>query len=104
MAWLYLLLAGIFEIIWATGLKYTEGFTRLGPSLITALAIVLSLAMLGLSLRQLPLSTAYSIWSGIGAIGTVVIGAMIFGEHLSLLRVGCISLILLGIVGLKVTS
>lgn len=104
MSWVFLLLAGLFEIIWATGLKYTEGFTRLWPSLITAIAIVLSLAMLGLSLRQLPLSTAYAIWSGIGALGTVLIGAWVFGEHLSALRLGCIALILLGIIGLKLTN
>ncbi|WP_020210738.1 DMT family transporter [Gilvimarinus chinensis] len=104
MSWLFLILAGLFEIIWATGLKYTDGFTRFGPSLITVIAIIVSLAMLGLSLRQLPLSTAYAIWSGIGAIGTVMVGAWIFGEHLSALRLGCIALILVGIVGLKLTN
>ncbi|UTF59305.1 quaternary ammonium compound efflux SMR transporter SugE [Gilvimarinus sp. DA14] len=104
MSWVFLLLAGLFEIIWATGLKYTDGFTRLWPSVITAVAIVLSLAMLGLSLRQLPLSTAYAIWSGIGAVGTVMIGTWIFGEHMSALRLGCIALILLGIIGLKLTN
>ncbi|MDO3383193.1 quaternary ammonium compound efflux SMR transporter SugE [Gilvimarinus algae] len=104
MSWLLLFLAGLFEIVWATGLKYAEGFTRLWPSLATLAALALSLSLLGLALRQLPLSTAYSVWSGIGALGTVVVGALVFGEHLSALRLGCIALILLGIIGLKLTS
>lgn len=104
MSWILLFFAGLLEVVWAVGLKYTEGFSRLWPSLITIIALVASLALLALALRQLSLSTAYVIWSGIGALGTVIAGYMLFGEQLGALRLGCIALILVGIVGLKLTS
>ena len=101
MAWVYLFLAGFFEIGWALGLKQTEGFTRLVPSLVTAGCMIVSLGLLGLALRSLPLGTAYAIWTGIGTVGTVVAGMMIYGEPADALRLGCITLIVAGIVGLK---
>jgi quaternary ammonium compound-resistance protein SugE len=101
MAWVYLFLAGLFEIGWALGLKQTEGFTRLFPSLVTAGCMIVSLGLLGLALRSLPLGTAYAIWTGIGTVGTVVAGMMIYGEPANALRLGCITLIVAGIVGLK---
>lgn len=104
MSWLFLLLAGLLEIVWATGLKYTEGFSRLWPSAATILALAASLGLLALALRELPLGTAYVIWSGIGAVGTVLVGYWLFGEQLSALRLVSIALILIGIVGLKLTS
>ncbi|MDO3387574.1 quaternary ammonium compound efflux SMR transporter SugE [Gilvimarinus sp. SDUM040013] len=104
MSWIFLIFAGLLEIAWAIGLKYTEGFSKLWPSLITVLALMASLTLLALALRQLPLSTAYVIWSGIGALGTVIAGFILFGEHLGALRLGCIALILVGIIGLKLTS
>ena len=101
MAWLYLLLAGLFEVGWAIGLKYTEGFSRLLPSLLTIAAMALSLALLGLALRDLPVGTAYAVWTGIGAVGTATLGIYRFSELATLLRLGCIGLIVAGIVGLK---
>jgi quaternary ammonium compound-resistance protein SugE len=101
MSWLLLLFAGLFEIAWALGLKYSEGFTRLWPSLLTICALIASLTLLGLSLRQLPLGTAYAVWSGIGALGTVTLGVLLFGESVSLLRLVSVGLILIGITGLK---
>jgi quaternary ammonium compound-resistance protein SugE len=101
MSWLLLLFAGLFEIAWALGLKYSEGFTRLWPSLLTVCALIASLTLLGLSLRQLPLGTAYAVWSGIGALGTVTLGVLLFGESVSLLRLVSVGLILIGITGLK---
>ncbi|WP_339900341.1 quaternary ammonium compound efflux SMR transporter SugE [uncultured Gilvimarinus sp.] len=103
MSWFYLLLAGLFEVVWAVGLKYSEGFTRLWPSVATLVAIIISLSLLGLSLKELPISTAYAIWSGIGAVGTVILGIFLFGEAVSALRLVCIALILTGIAGLKLT-
>src|SRR4029450_2929491 len=100
MAWLYLLLAGMFEVGWAIGLKYTEGFSRLLPSLLTIAAMALSLALLGLALRHLPVGTAYAVWTGIGAVGTAA-GIYLFSEPATALRLGCIGLIVAGIVGLK---
>lgn len=104
MAWLYLFAAGLFEIGWAVGLKYTEGFTRLVPTAWTLLSMVLSLGLLGLSLKTLPLGTAYAVWTGIGTIGTVALGILWLGESANALRLGCIALILIGIVGLKAVS
>ncbi len=104
MAWIILVLAGLFEIGWAVGLKYTEGFTRLWPSLWTVGAMVLSLSLLGLALRTLPLGTAYAIWTGIGTVGTALLGIWLFGEPATALRLLCIGLILAGIVGLKLVS
>lgn len=104
MAWILLFLAGLAEIGWAVGLKYTEGFTRLLPSLGTVAAMILSLALLGLALRSLPLGTAYAVWTGIGTIGTAILGIALLGESASALRLGCIALIALGIIGLKLVS
>ena len=104
MAWIILVLAGLFEIGWAVGLKYTEWFTRLWPSLWTVGAMVLSLTLLGLALRTLPLGTAYAIWTGIGTVGTALLGIWLFGEPATALRLLCIGLILAGIVGLKLVS
>jgi quaternary ammonium compound-resistance protein SugE len=104
MAWGLLVLAGVFEVGWAIGLKYTEGFTRLWPSVWTAIAAVTSLTLLGLSVRTLPLGTAYAIWTGIGTVGTAVLGIYLFKEPATAMRLACIALIMAGIVGLKVTS
>jgi quaternary ammonium compound-resistance protein SugE len=104
MAWVYLLLAGLFEVGWAIGLKSSNGFTRLWPSVATIVAMAISLTLLGLSLKSLPIGTAYSIWTGIGAVGTVMLGIMLFGESASVGRLVCVGLILSGIVGLKVLS
>lgn len=104
MAWLYLVLAGLSEIGWAVGLKYTHGFTRLVPSVLTIISMIVSLALLGLALRNLPLGTAYAIWTGIGTVGTAIFGIMVFGESAGALRLACIALIVAGIVGLKLVS
>lgn len=101
MAWTYLFFAGLFEIGWAIGLKYTEGFSRLYPSLLTVAAMALSLALLGLALKALPVGTAYAVWTGIGAVGTAALGIYLFNEPATALRIGCIGLIVAGIVGLK---
>lgn len=103
-AWVILVLAGLCEVAWAVGLKYTEGFTRLWPSLVTIAAILLSLGLLGVALRHLPLGTAYAVWTGIGTLGTAVLGIWLFGESTSVLRLVCIGLILAGIVGLKLAA
>jgi quaternary ammonium compound-resistance protein SugE len=104
MAWLYLTIAGLLEVGWAIGLKYTEGFTRLVPSGLTIAAMVLSLGFLGLALKELPVGTAYAVWTGIGAVGTVLLGIYLFAEPATAARLGCISLILAGIIGLKVVG
>ncbi|EHR40170.1 MULTISPECIES: DMT family transporter [Alishewanella] len=104
MAWLILFLAGLLEIVWAIGLKYTAGFTKPWPSVITLAAMIASFVLLGQALRTLPLGIAYSVWVGIGVVGTVIFGAWLYGESLSVLKVASILLILLGIVGLKLTS
>lgn len=104
MAWVVLVLAGLFEIGWAVGLKYTHGFTRLWPSVATVLSMVVSLALLGVALRTLPLGTAYAVWTGVGAVGTVVLGIVLFGEPANAARLACASLIVAGIVGLKLTA
>jgi quaternary ammonium compound-resistance protein SugE len=104
MAWVYLLLAGLLEMVWAVGLKYTEGFTKLTPSLITIAAMIGSFALLAQALRYLPIGTAYAIWTGIGAIGTVILGMILFNEPRDLPRILCILLILSGIVGLRLVS
>lgn len=104
MAWFYLLLAGLSEVGWAIGLKYTQGFTRLVPSVLTVLSMIVSLVLLGLALRTLPLGTAYAIWTGIGIVGTAVFGIVAFGEPAGVLRLVCIVLIVAGIVGLKLLS
>ncbi|MBN9559724.1 MAG: quaternary ammonium compound efflux SMR transporter SugE [Alphaproteobacteria bacterium] len=104
MAWLVLIVAGLFEIGWAIGLKYTEGFTRLWPSLGTAAAMVLSVVLLGLALRSLPLGTAYAVWTGIGTVGTALLGIALFHESADPLRLACIGLIVIGIAGLKLAT
>ncbi|MBU0726582.1 MAG: quaternary ammonium compound efflux SMR transporter SugE [Alphaproteobacteria bacterium] len=104
MAWVALFFAGLFEIGWAVGLKYTHGFTRLWPSLGTIAAMAVSFALLSLALKTLPLGTAYAIWTGIGTIGTALLGIWLFSEPADTLRLACIALIVAGIVGLKLVS
>jgi quaternary ammonium compound-resistance protein SugE len=104
MAWVILVLAGLFETGWAVGLKYSHGFTKLWPSVGTALSMVVSLALLGFSLRTLPLGTAYAVWTGIGAVGTVLLGIVLFGEPATAARLACAGLIVAGIVGLKLVT
>jgi quaternary ammonium compound-resistance protein SugE len=104
MAWLILTVAGLFEIGWAIGLKYTEGFTRLWPTLGTVAAMIVSLGLLGLALRNLPVGTAYAVWTGVGTIGTALLGIALFNESADLLRLACIGLIVAGIVGLKLVT
>lgn len=101
MAWVYLLIAGVFEIVWALGLKFTDGFTRLWPSLTTLAAMAASFVFLSLALKSLPIGTAYAVWTGIGAVGTVLAGIMLFGEPANTLRLLCIVMIVAGILGLK---
>jgi quaternary ammonium compound-resistance protein SugE len=104
MAWVLLLIAGLFEIGWAIGLKYTEGFSRLWPSIGTATAMVISIALLSWAMRSLPVGTAYAIWTGIGAVGTVLLGIVLFGEAMTMARMVCVALIVTGILGLKLSS
>ena len=104
MAWIILFFAGLLEVGWAIGLKYTEGFTRLWPTVGTVTAMVLSLGLLGLAMRTLPVGTAYAVWTGIGAVGTVILGIVLFSEPATAARLACVGLILAGIVGLKLTS
>lgn len=104
MQWFILFLAGLLEVVWAVGLKYTEGFTKLTPSVITGVAMVASVVLLGIAMRTLPLGTAYAIWVGIGAAGTVIAGIFLFNEPTSLLRLGSVALIGLGVIGLKLAT
>ena len=104
MSWIYLIVAGILEIGWAIGLKYTEDWTKLYPSLITAALMIASFQFLSMALKTLPIGTAYAIWTGIGAVGTAVWGIFIFGEPRDFTRISCILLIVAGIAGLKLTS
>jgi quaternary ammonium compound-resistance protein SugE len=104
MAWTYLFVAGLFEIGWAIGLKYTAGFTRLLPSALTLASMVLSVILLGLALRSLPVGTGYAVWTGIGTIGTALLGIYLFAEPATALRLGCIGLIVIGIAGLKLAG
>ncbi|MGL4580879.1 MAG: quaternary ammonium compound efflux SMR transporter SugE [Shewanella xiamenensis] len=101
MSWLLLILAGLFEISWAIGLKYTDGFTRLWPSVFTLLSMAFSVLLLGLAVKQLPIGTAYGVWVGIGAMGTAIAGIILLGEGVSLLKIASLILILLGVLGLK---
>jgi quaternary ammonium compound-resistance protein SugE len=101
MAWVYLVIAGLLEIVWAIGLKYTEGFTRLLPSAITIGGMVASVVLLGLALRELPVGTGYAVWTGIGAVGVAILGMILFQEPATAIRLGCIALIVVGIMGLK---
>jgi quaternary ammonium compound-resistance protein SugE len=104
MAWVILFVAGLTEVGWAIGLKYTEGFTRIVPTVLTVGCMVLSIGLLGLALKTLPIGTAYAIWTGIGTIGTALLGIYLFGESASAMRMACIALIVAGIVGLKLVS
>ena len=104
MAWIYLLLASLFEVIWAIGLKYTEGFTRLWPTVGTVTAMVISIALLAMAVKTLSIGTAYAIWTGIGAVGAVALGIVLFGDPATLPRLLCVALIVVGIVGLKLTA
>ena len=104
MSWVTLIIAGIFEIFWAIGLKYTDGFTKLIPSLLTIFAMLISFWLLSISLKTLPIGTAYAVWVGIGTIGTVIAGVILFNDSLNLLRIVSIIFIILGIIGLKITT
>jgi quaternary ammonium compound-resistance protein SugE len=104
MAWFYLFIAGVFEVAWAIGLKFTEGFSRLMPSLLTVAAMLVSFAFLSLALKTLPVGTAYAVWTGIGAVGTVIIGIILFAEPATVVRLTSVALILAGIAGLKFVS
>ena len=104
VAWLVLLVAGLCEIGWAVGLKYTEGFSRLWPSVGTVAAVIASVLLLGLALKALPLGTAYAVWTGIGAVGTAILGIYLFNEPRDALRLACIALIVAGILGLKLVT
>jgi quaternary ammonium compound-resistance protein SugE len=104
MTWIILILAGLLEVTWAVGLKYTEGFTRLTPTLLTLAAMAGSVGLLGLALRTLPLGTAYAIWTGIGTVGTVIFGIIVLDEPAGMVRLACIAMIVAGILGLKMTT
>lgn len=104
MAWLIVIVAGLFEVGWAIGLKYTDGFTRLWPTVATLVAMIVSVWLLSIGMRTLPVGTAYSVWVGVGAIGTVVLGIVLFGEPASVARLASVGLIVAGIVGLKLAG
>ncbi|MGN6410929.1 MAG: quaternary ammonium compound efflux SMR transporter SugE [Nitrobacter sp.] len=104
MAWFMLFVAGLMEVGWAIGLKYTDGFTRLVPSMLTLAAMAASLALLGLVLKTLPIGTAYAVWTGIGAVGTAILGIVLFGDPATMARLLCIGLIVAGIAGLKLVT
>ena len=104
MSWLILVIAGLFEIGWALGLKYPQVFTRLWPTLGTVGAMVISVGLLGVAMRELPVGTAYAVWTGIGAVGTVILGIVLFGDPANAPRLVCVGLIVAGILGLKLTS
>ncbi len=104
MSWIILFFAGLFEVGWAVGLKYTDGFTRPLPTVLTIAAMAISLGLLGLAMKELPLGTAYAIWTGVGAVGTVIAGIILFGESMALVRLVSVALIITGLVGLKVSA
>lgn len=104
MAWVYLVFAGLFEITWAIGLKYADGFTKLIPSVITVVGMIVSVVLLGLAMRELPVGTAYAVWTGIGTVGAAILGMVLFQEPATALRIGCVGLIVAGIIGLKTFS
>ncbi|HKW83923.1 MAG TPA: quaternary ammonium compound efflux SMR transporter SugE [Burkholderiaceae bacterium] len=104
MPWTLLFLAGLFEVAWAVGLKYTDGFTKPMPTVLTVAAMVASVALLGLAVKQLPVGTAYAVWTGIGTIGTVVLGIVLLGDSAAPERIACLALIVAGIAGLKLTA
>ena len=104
MSWIILFFAGLFEVGWAVGLKYTDGFTRPLPTVLTVAAMAISLGLLGLAMKELPLGTAYAIWTGVGAVGTVIAGIILFGESMALIRLASVALIVAGLIGLKVSA
>jgi quaternary ammonium compound-resistance protein SugE len=104
MAWFLLFLAGLFEIGWAVGLKYTDGFTRPTPTILTIISMVISIALLGLAVKTLPMGTAYAVWTGIGTVGTVLLGIWLLGDPATFVRLACIGLIVAGIAGLKLAA
>lgn len=104
MAWIYLITAGVFEVIWAMGLKYSHGFTKLQPSLITFVGMIISFYLLSLATKSLPIGTAYAIWTGIGAFGAVLLGIILFNEPVNIMRIVFLCLLMIGILGLKFTS
>ncbi|HDR2158293.1 TPA: quaternary ammonium compound efflux SMR transporter SugE [Enterobacter cancerogenus] len=104
MSWIILVIAGLLEVVWAIGLKYTHGFTRLVPSLITVAAMIVSIALLSWAMRTLPVGTAYAVWTGIGAVGAAITGILLLGESASLARIASLALIVAGIIGLKLST
>jgi quaternary ammonium compound-resistance protein SugE len=104
MSWIILFFAGLFEVGWAVGLKYTDGFSRPLPTALTVAAMAVSLGLLGLAMKELPLGTAYAIWTGVGAVGTVIAGIILFGESMALVRLVSVALIVAGLIGLKVSA
>ena len=104
MAWTLLIVAGLFEVGWAIGLKYTEGFTKLWPSVWTAAAMIVSLYLLAIALKSIPVGTGYAVWTGIGAVGTAILGIILLGDPATLPRIACIGLVVAGIAGLKMVS
>ncbi len=104
MPWTLLFFAGLFEVAWAIGLKYTDGFSKLVPSVLTVAAMIASVVLLGLAMKQLPVGTAYAVWTGIGTVGTVILGIALMGDPATPLRLACLSLIVLGIAGLKLAA
>lgn len=104
MPWLILIIAGLFEIGWAVGLKYTHGFTRLWPTVWTAVSMAISLGLLGIAMKSIPLGTAYAVWTGVGSVGAVIVGIVLFGEPATAMRLACVGLIVAGIVGLRLVS
>jgi quaternary ammonium compound-resistance protein SugE len=104
MSWIILFFAGLFEVGWAVGLKYTDGFSRPLPTVLTVAAMAISLGLLGLAMKQLPLGTAYAIWTGVGAVGTVIAGIILFGESMAPVRLASVALIIAGLIGLKISA
>ena len=104
MSWLILFVAGLLEVVWAVGLKYTHGFSRLVPSVITVVAMVVSMAMLSWAMKSLPVGTAYAVWTGIGAVGAAITGILLLGESASPMRIASLALIVMGIIGLKLSA
>lgn len=103
MSWVLLFIAGLFEVLWAVGLKFTDGFTRPWPTLGTVVALIISVALLGVAAKSLPIGTAYAVWTGIGAVGTVLCGIALFGDPVTPARLVCVGFIVVGILGLKLT-
>ena len=104
MNWLYLMIAGFFEIFWAVGLKFSQGFSKIVPSIFTGVGMLASFYFLSLALKKLPLSIAYAIWTGIGTVGTVLFGVIYFGESISLAKIICVAMIVFGIIGLRILN